>query len=109
MKKLIIILTIGALLSSCGSGSIDISKIDSPCACAEAAVTVMKKLMPYKDQMKGLNNDDAKVFMKENGLDELYSQMNDLDKKCRGDLSFRKVESDCSAKYELKDLKEKFK
>ena len=104
MKKLLIILIIGAISSSCGSGPIDISKIDSPCACAEAGVTLMKKLIPYKEEMKVLNRADAEVFMKENGLDELYSQMNDLDKKCRGDLSIRKAESDCSAKSELKDL-----
>ena len=44
MKKLIIILIIGAMTSSCGGDSIDISKLDSPCACAEAGVKIMKKI-----------------------------------------------------------------
>jgi hypothetical protein len=104
MKKLIIILIIGAMTSSCGSGSVDISKIDSPCACAEAGVKLMKIILPYKDQMKGLKRDATEDFLKENGLEDVYNQMNALEKKCKGDLSPRKAESDCSALSEFKDL-----
>ena len=35
MKKLMIILIIGAMSSSCVSDSIDITKIETPCECAE--------------------------------------------------------------------------
>lgn len=104
MKKLIIILIIGAMTSSCGGDSIDISKLDSPCACAEVGVKIMKKILPYKEEMKSLKKDAVEGFLKEKGLEKVFNQMNELDKKCRGDLSLRKADSDCSAKSEFKDL-----
>jgi hypothetical protein len=108
MKKLIIILIIIAISFSCGSGSVDISKLDSPCACAEAAVKLMKKILPYKDQMINLDQEEGMAFMKENGLEDFNTQMNDLQKKCTGDLNPRKAESECSAISEWKDLGKQF-
>ena len=64
----------------------------------------MKKILPYKDEMKSLKKAAVEGFLKEKGLEEVFKQMDELDKKCRGDLSFRKADDDCSAKSEFKDL-----
>ena len=104
MKKLIIILIIGAMSSSCGSDSIDIAKIETPCGCAEEGIKILKKIIPYKDELRKLKEADMKVFFKEKGIEELVNQMAELKKKCRGVLSFENIESDCSAKSEFEDL-----
>ena len=59
MKKLILILIIGAMSSSCGSDSIDIAKIDTPCRCAEEAVKIFKKILPYKSEIKTIRKEAA--------------------------------------------------
>jgi hypothetical protein len=105
MKKLIIILIIGAMSSSCGSDSIDIAKIDTPCECAEEAVKIFKKILPYKSEIKTIRKEAAvKAFFKEKGIEEVFNQMGELEKKCKGELDFENIESDCSAKSEFEAL-----
>ena len=100
-----IILIIGAMSSSCGSDSIDIAKIDTPCECAEEAVKIFKKILPYKSEIKTIRKEAAvKAFFKEKGIEEVFNQMGELEKKCKGELDFENIESDCSAKSEFEDL-----
>tara|TARA_B110000977_G_C10782742_1_gene379257 strand:- start:251 stop:592 length:342 start_codon:yes stop_codon:yes gene_type:complete len=104
MKKLMIILITGAMSSSCVSDSIDITKIETPCGCAEEGIKILKKIIPYKYEIWSRKEADMKVFLKEKGIEEVFNQMVELKKKCRGELSFENIESDCSAKSEFEDL-----
>ena len=114
MRKGLCVFALGAILSSCGGGSaadIDVKSIDSACGCAEAAAKIMGAQNDLDREMIALG-EDAQEDDQTRILDvkeSLKSKRKEIDKHCRGELSFRKVKDDCAALEELEKLKDEQK
>ena len=54
MKKLVMVFALGAMLGSCGSdpADIEVKSLDTPCACAEAGVAVLKEMADFKPAVR---------------------------------------------------------
>lgn len=114
MRKGLCVFALGAILSSCGGGSavdIDVKSIDSACGCAEAVVKIMGAQNDLAKEMIALGEDASEddqtriLDLKES----LKDKQKEIDKHCRGELSFREVKDDCAALEELEKLKDEQK
>ena len=111
MRKGLCVFVLGAILSSCGGGSaadIDVKSIDSACGCAEAVVKIMGAQNDLARDMIALGEDasDEDKQKIEDAMSPLMDKQKEIDKHCRGELSFRKVTEDCAALKELEKLKD---
>ena len=108
MKNLVMAFTLGAMLGSCGDAEdgtdkisaidIDVATLDSPCACAEAMVTIYDEII---DLSKGSDKtSDQKIKTLEDKLMEIETD------KCTGDLTPTLVGKDCSVQQN--DMHKKF-
>lgn len=114
MRKGLCVFALGAILSSCGGGSaadIDVKSIDSACGCAEAVVKIMGAQNDLARDMIALGEDasDEQKQKIEDAMPPLKDKQKEIDKHCRGELSFRKVKDDCAALEELEKLKDEQK
>jgi hypothetical protein len=105
MKKLVMIFALGAMLGSCGgAASIDVESLDSPCACAEAMVTVLDEAIPMTKDFYGIDkpSDDDKSDYQED-MKPLQDKIGELEEKCVGDLAIEKADKDCEAAKKAAD------
>jgi uncharacterized membrane protein (DUF106 family) len=107
MKKLVMVFALGAMLGSCGSdpADIEVKSLDTPCACAEAGVAVLKEMADFKQQFKDLGEEPSEEKMKELQADaKVYEdKLAEIQSKCKGDLDPTKAE-DCPAAEEMMTL-----
>ena len=111
MRKGLCVFALGAILLSCGGGSaadIDVKSIDSACGCAEAVVKIMGAQNDLAKEMIALDEDASEEEKQkiEDAMSPLMDKQKEIDKHCRGELSFRKVTEDCAALKELEKLKD---
>lgn len=93
MKKLIIPVAFvaSALLTSCGGGAtsakdIDVSTLDTPCDCGDAALTVAKEMeVVFNAVGEGEPSEEQ-----EKELDALGEKMDELENHCRKEKGFDK-------------------
>jgi hypothetical protein len=99
MKKLVMIFALGAMLGSCGgAASIDVESLDSPCACAEAMVTVLDEAIDMLNDFKDI--EDPSDDVRQDFVDDykpIQDKMDEIEKKCVGDLAPEKADKDCEA------------
>ena len=107
MKKLVMVFALGAMLGSCGSdpADIEVKSLDTPCACAEASVAVLKEMADFKQQFQDLGEEPSEDKMKELQADaKVYEdKLEEIQSKCKGDLDPTKAE-DCPAAEEMMTL-----
>jgi hypothetical protein len=107
MKKLVMVFAIGSMLGSCGSdpADIEVKSLDTPCACAEASVAVLKEMADFKQQFANLGEEPSADKMQELQADaKVYEdKLAEIEKKCAGDLDPTKAE-DCPATEEMMTL-----
>jgi hypothetical protein len=114
MMKLIMVFTIVIMLGSCGGSAadIDIKSIDSSCGCAGAAAKIMSEQIEMGKDIIALGKDPSeedKQKIIEAGS-PLRDKQKELQKHCKGDLSYRKAEKEgCEALKKLEDLKDEMK
>ena len=111
MKKLVMIFALGAMLGSCGgAASIDVESLDSPCACAEATVTVMEEAIEMGKDFKEIDDpsDEVREEFQED-FEPIQAKMDEIEKKCKGDLNPDKADKDCEAVEKAKDLMKEFR
>ena len=105
MKKLVIVFALGAFLGSCGgAASIDVESLDSPCACAEATVTVLDESIDMLKDFKDIEDpsDDVREDFAED-FKPIQEKIDEIEKKCVGDLAIEKADKDCEAAKEAAD------
>ena len=99
MKKLVMVFALGAMLGSCGgAASIDVESLDSPCGCAEAMVTVLDESIDMLNDFKDIEDpsDDVREDFAED-FKPIQEKMDEIEKKCVGDLAIEKADKDCEA------------
>ncbi len=101
------VFAIGSMLGSCGSdpADIEVKSLDTPCACAEASVAVLKEMADFKQQFANLGEEPSADKMQELQADaKVYEdKLAEIQKKCAGDLDPTKAE-DCPATEEMMTL-----
>ena len=105
MRKLVMVIALGAMLGSCGgAASIDVESLDSPCACAEATVTVLDESIDMLKDFKDIEDpsDDVRQDFAED-FKPIKAKIDELEKKCKGDLAIEKADKDCEAAKEAVD------
>jgi hypothetical protein len=107
MKKLVMVLALGAMLGSCGGGDaaeIDINSLDSPCGCAEAMVTILDESIDIMNDFTDLKDPSDEVRKEfQEDMKPLQDKMNAIEKKCVGDIAIEKADKDCEAAKESAD------
>jgi hypothetical protein len=111
MKKLVMVFALGAILGSCGDSAaeIDVKSLDTPCACTEAAISVMDEMIDLKEKANGMQDaseEDQKAVMGE--FEILQGKMKEIETKCVGDLAADKAGEDCEALKELPKKMEEY-
>ena len=105
MKKLVMVFALGAMLGSCGgAASIDVESLDSPCACAEAMNTALDEsidMLNYFKDIEDPSDDVRKDFVED--YEPIKAKMDEIEKKCKGDLAVEKADKDCEAAKEVTD------
>jgi len=105
MRKLVMVIALGAMLGSCGgAASIDVESLDSPCACAEATVTVLDESIDMLKDFKDIEDpsDDVREDFAED-FKPIQEKIDEIEKKCVGDLAIEKADKDCEAAKEAAD------
>ena len=105
MRKLVMVFALGAMLGSCGgAASIDVESLDSPCACAEATVTVLDESIDMLKDFKDIEDpsDDVREDFAED-FKPIQEKIDEIEKKCVGDLAIEKADKDCEAAKEAAD------
>tara|TARA_B110000305_G_scaffold217552_1_gene256978 strand:+ start:23455 stop:23799 length:345 start_codon:yes stop_codon:yes gene_type:complete len=105
MKKLVMVFALGAMLGSCGgAASIDVDSLDSPCACAEATVTVVDESIDMLKDFKDIEDpsDEVRLEFVED-YKPIQAKMEEIQEKCKGDLAIEKADKDCDAAKEAAD------
>ena len=128
MKKLVMVIALGAMLGSCGDASenaasenaasentalentaldivieevakIDTATLNSPCACGEAAVPVIDAMIVALNVISGMK--DAAQEDKNSAMKKfqgLQMKMYEIEDKCIDDLALEMAGDDCKAK-----------
>jgi len=99
------VFALGAMLGSCGgAASIDVESLDSPCACAEATVTVLDESIDMLKDFKDIEDpsDDVREDFAED-FKPIQEKIDEIEKKCVGDLAIEKADKDCEAAKEAAD------